>query len=165
MRALIKLVGTPQATAIYNELWEVAEAVQSGNLIAAQELVGLSEEDSLDHLEKALALARKFKAERDEAKTSLKSTQGNIVSMLKLYGYISRDIIAECPKILDDARDWIATLDKPGRLPTFPPAGQVTCYLQELGVTGRKVQQLGNDGWVTYFDKESVERVLGVTLP
>lgn len=67
VESLVRFISTPETNAIYAQLWQVARAVQSGDLMTAQATAGVSEDDALDHLEKALILARKFKKERDEA--------------------------------------------------------------------------------------------------
>jgi hypothetical protein len=64
IKELVRHVGTPEAKAIYSQLWEVAEAVQQGDLIKASTIVGIEYDDMLDNLEKATAIARKAIADR-----------------------------------------------------------------------------------------------------
>lgn len=67
IRAVVKIVWTVRAQDIYNQLRDVAEAIQIGDLHVAQDLVGVSEDLALVNLEAALAFAKKLKVERDEA--------------------------------------------------------------------------------------------------
>lgn len=71
VEALVKLVGTPEAWSIYNDLWQVVKNVQSGNLIEAQQKVGLSDDEVLESLEKALLLAKNYKKQKEEAETKV----------------------------------------------------------------------------------------------
>lgn len=68
VEALVKLVGTPEAWAIYNQLWSVAKAVQSGNLVQAQRDVGVSLDDAIGHLEFALTALKAERAAHLETK-------------------------------------------------------------------------------------------------
>lgn len=66
IESLVRFISTAKTDAIYSQLWDVAKAVQSGDLAKAQATVGLSDDEALNHLEQALTLARKFKVERDQ---------------------------------------------------------------------------------------------------
>lgn len=68
IRELVRLVGTPEAKAVYNQLWDVAEAVQAGNLIQAQRDVDVSLDDAIGHLEFALTALKAERAAHLETK-------------------------------------------------------------------------------------------------
>lgn len=56
VEALVKLVNTPQAWAVYNELWVVAKAVHTGDIAQAQKSVGIFDPAvAIGHLETAIA--------------------------------------------------------------------------------------------------------------
>jgi hypothetical protein len=92
VESLVRFISTPETDAICKQLWEVAKAVQTGDIATAQAVVGLSEDDALDHLEQALVLARKFKKERDEATAELVVSKEETVKVEAKVTYMERNI-------------------------------------------------------------------------
>jgi hypothetical protein len=70
VEALVKIVNTPEAWAVYGQLWQTARAVHSGDIQAAQNLVGVVDPlIAIAHLETALTGWKAALAERDQERS------------------------------------------------------------------------------------------------
>lgn len=155
VEALVKLVGTSEAWTIYGQLWSVVRSVYSGDLRKASLDVGLSEDDTLDNLEKALKLARQYKAERDAAMTLIKTQKAFAANHAAIHGLRSVDVLTKYPEgstaLIEETKPKIKNVE------AFGPTGILTTGLKRHGLKA-KVWTANKSGTkVALFNAEEVE--------
>jgi hypothetical protein len=155
VESLVRFIATPETDAIYKQLWDVSRSVHTGDLRQASLDVGLSEDDTLDNLEKALKLARQYKAERDAAVTLIKTQKAFAANHAAIHGLRSVDVLTKYPEgstaLIEETKPKIKNVE------AFGPTGILTTGLKRHGLKA-KVWTANKSGTkVALFNAEEVE--------
>lgn len=139
VKALVKLVKTPQAWEAYYELWNIVDHVVSGDYDKAAQAVGKSAED----------FSKEIQALQDKMKYQpLKLVQNNAMR--------AKDVAAEFPEILEAAMDEFGHLGDAG----FNPAAIVSIFLKaNFPRTEPAIRETSSQGSRLLYDRAYIEGV------
>lgn len=139
VKALVKLVKTPQAWEAYHELWDIVDHVVSGDYDKAAQAVGKSAED----------FSKEIQALQDKMKYQpLKLVQNNAMR--------AKEVAAEFPEILEAAMDEFGHLGDSG----FNPAAIVSIFLKaNFPRTEPAIRETSSKGSRLLYDRAYIEGV------
>jgi hypothetical protein len=106
VRALIKLVGTPETWAIFEQMWEVVNNVYNGNVVQAMTDTGVVPKDAREYLRMALAELDKAVEENDRLKGTITNIDKAPLEYAVPKALRAKDIIIEFPALNDYAQRW-----------------------------------------------------------
>jgi hypothetical protein len=171
IESLVRFISTPETDTINSELWTTAEAVHKGDINAARAIVGVTEDDVLNHLETALQLARKFKTERDTANKRAYLAMGKASVAVKLNRGLDKELADKGTEVitlkerLGEATDWKHAIGWKGEFPSLATysdsqLGKVLkAVSEELGLEVRKAPH-GKYGQVGVYHRSAVEKLV-----
>jgi hypothetical protein len=162
IRSLVRFISTPETDAIYNQLWDSAEELHTGNTTQALAIVEAKPvsiyQKSIDVITELLDIVK----ERDATILYMKDYAP---SQAKLLGIAARDIVALVPASVPTARAWAKEQKNAAKLDGYVDAGVVTTYMTAKGcLPAQRVGESSKGHNKALFDKAEVEKFWGVKL-
>lgn len=153
VEALVKLVNTPQAWAVYNELWVVAKAVHAGNVFS--HFNGVITADMMQLFTDSM---KALETENTALRATVKQSRDFAATNVLKFGLTSAQIIKKYPgdKLDQTIQQGKAAID-PKRHAFYGDSGFLTVGLREHGIE-TKTQSKTRKGKADVYDAAVIEK-------